>query len=434
MNTAYLVTLARDLATASGARLLDVLLDVSLRGSVLILVAWVATRLLARGSAALRHLIWASALGGMLLIPLFDSLVPAIHVGSDPVAADTADTSRSTPPHVKRRRLRRCSRLRGLLAERPREPVIADHPIGRQETNPVRTAIAERDANPFAPVGCSELCCFCSVSRSACFASRMWTRRARAIDDGHWLSLVHRLGSELCIARPVTLLRSDRACVPMTWGVVYPTVLLPVDADEWTAERRTIVLLHELAHVKRLDAFTQAVVQIVVSAFWFNPLVWVVARHMRTEREHACDDLVLQGGARASDYAEDLLQIARSLGDSSALAAAALAMARRSEIEGRLLAILDPKTNRRRVSRARLVAASAGVFALALPLAALAPAVPVTTIVSRSAGIREDSSSGARWPSSSSRVARLDCRRLPSAHTVPAWCDVRRTLGRTRHR
>ena len=269
--------------------------------------------------------------------------------------------------------------------------MIADRPIGRQESSSVVPPSLNTTQILSLLWAAGALLLLLRLALGMVRVS-MWTRRARAIDDGHWLTLVHRLASQLCVARPVTLLRSDRACVPMTWGVVYPTVMLPAEADEWTVERRTIVLLHELAHVKRLDAFTQAVVQIAVSAFWFNPLVWVVARHMRTEREHACDDLVLQGGARASDYAEDLLQIARSLGDSTALAAAALAMARRSEIEGRLLAILDPKTNRRTVSRARLVAASAGVFALALPLAALAPAVRVTTIDSRSAGIREDSS------------------------------------------
>src|SRR4051812_48783493 len=160
----------------------------------------------------------------------------------------------------------------------------------------------------------------------------------------------------------------------MTWGIVYPTVLLPIDADEWNDERRSIVLLHELAHVKRFDAFTQLIAQVATGVFWFNPFVWLAAREMRKEREHACDDFVLQGGARASDYANDLLQIARSLGRSSAPAAASLAMARRSEIEGRLLAILDPKTDRRSVSRARLAAATVGVVLLSLPLAALTPA------------------------------------------------------------
>jgi hypothetical protein len=201
----------------------------------------------------------------------------------------------------------------------------------------------------------------------------VWTRRAYAVDDAGWLSLVQRLAHSMGIARPVTLLRSERACVPMTWGIVYPRVLLPTDADTWTSDRRTIVLLHELAHIKRLDAFTQLVAQFSTAVFWFNPLVWLAARQMRIEREHACDDCVLDAGARASDYANDLLQIARSLVTSGAPAAAALAMARRSELEGRLLAILDPRANRRGVSRKRLAVSSLGVLALALPLAALRP-------------------------------------------------------------
>ena len=119
----------------------------------------------------------------------------------------------------------------------------------------------------------------------------------------------------------------------MTWGVVYPTVLLPADADHWTPERQTIVLLHELAHVKRHDALTQLFARVVASIFWFNPLVWLAARKMRVEREHACDDFVLTGGARATDYAYDLLQIARSLGGGSKFHRLAVtAMARHSEL------------------------------------------------------------------------------------------------------
>ena len=140
--------------------------------------------------------------------------------------------------------------------------------------------------------------------------------------------------------------------------------------------------MHELAHVKRLDAFTQFVAQISVVVFWFNPVVWFAARQMRIEREHACDDFVLDAGARASDYANDLFQIARSLVTSGAPAAAALAMARRSELEGRLLAILNPRLNRRPVSWKRLAASSFGVFALAFPLAALRPAADLQRAVS----------------------------------------------------
>lgn len=379
MNTTDLVAVASGLTTATTTRVLSGLLDVSLRGSLLILIAWAATRVLHRGSAALRHLIWASALGGMLLIPLLGAVIPSVRISvlpTLPTLPTLATTPSSAANHTSANVAPATSSMPTMTA-REIEPTGAP---SRQNTRAATSPAPSPSITQMLPllwaIGAVLLLLRLAVGM---IRVSVWTRRARSIDDGGWLTLANRLASELRITRPITLLRSDRACVPMTWGVVYPTVLIPADADEWTTERRTIVLLHELAHVKRLDALTQMVVQIAVSAFWFNPLVWLAARHMRTEREHACDDFVLQGGARASDYAQDLLQIARSLGDASAPAAAALAMARRSEIEGRLLAILDPKTNRRNVSRSRLVVASAGVLALALPLAALAPAVRAAT-------------------------------------------------------
>jgi beta-lactamase regulating signal transducer with metallopeptidase domain len=382
MNTAYLI-LSRAMTAAGTGHVLETLLDVSLRGSLLLLFAWVATRLLRRGSAALRHLIWASALGSMLLLPMLAALIPAIHVRVLPTLPKVSATSIERSSREAQTRPfavpQRPSLASGTIANHRIVPAAPS--VSRRESGAERTAIQSASTTQLLPLfwaaGALVL-----LLRLAIGMLRVatWSRRAHPVDDGRWLALVHRLGIELRITRPITLLRSDRACVPMTWGIVYPTVLLPSDADDWTEDRKTIVLLHELAHVKRLDAFTQIVVQIAVSAFWFNPLVWAAARHMRTEREHACDDCVLQAGARASDYAHDLLQIARSLGGSSAPAAAALAMARRSEFEGRLLAILDPRTDRQNVSRIRLAGTGAGVFVLALPLAALAPAVQTAAI------------------------------------------------------
>ena len=94
---------------------------------------------------------------------------------------------------------------------------------------------------------------------------------------------------------------------------------------------------------------------------------------MRIERERACDDVVLLAGARASDYAGHLLEIARGLAHSRAAALAALAMARPSQLEGRLLAILDP--DRRRRGPGRRVAAIALLAAVA-PARAAGDAAP----------------------------------------------------------
>ncbi len=79
----------------------------------------------------------------------------------------------------------------------------------------------------------------------------------------------------------------------MTCGAWHPVLLLPDAAENWPLERRRVVLLHELAHIKRLDWLTQTLAYIAGSLHWFNPLVWLAARRMRVEREQACDDLVL---------------------------------------------------------------------------------------------------------------------------------------------
>ena len=355
------------------SKLLAVFAAAALKGSILLLVALALTRVFRNAPASLRHLVWASALGGMLVIPIFGAMVPSVGV---PVLPRLEPHFNEVVPPA----------LSQSLEDRAGVPRTTSLDQPTSVAGPTTAPAGElsfdwRDVVRYAPLAWLFVAVVV-LMRLAIGTIRIsiWTRRARPVEDGAWLSLVQRLASRLQIARPVTLLRSERACVPMTWGVVYPTVLLPADADEWPSDRRAIVLLHELAHVKRLDAFTQIVAQIVVAMFWFNPLVWLAARQMRIEREHACDDFVLAGGARPTDYAHDLLQIARSLGGSSAPAVAALAMARRTEFEGRLLAILDPHAHRHGVSKARVAIGASMVIALAIPLAAVTPKRAATRV------------------------------------------------------
>jgi beta-lactamase regulating signal transducer with metallopeptidase domain len=378
------MTIATMVAAVGGAnveRLLGVWLMTSLKGSLLIVAAWLLTRAIRHGSAAVRHAIWASALAGMLVLPVVTAVVPAIELAGLPdvrlpraTAVDQPSPQRAmevTPRGVDRTHF---GNTVGLVAD-------AATPIRKLETPipPAQLVSAPSRVAPWLPFALVlGVVLLLLRAIAGAFQLSVWTRRAFAVDDAGWLSLVQRLGRGMRIGRPVTLLQSERACVPMTWGVVYPKILLPADADTWTSDRRTIVLLHELAHIKRFDAFTQFVAQVSVAVFWFNPIVWFAARQMRIEREHACDDCVLDAGARASDYANDLLHIARSLLTSAAPAAAALAMARRSELEGRLLAILDPRASRRGVSRKRVAVSSLSVLALALPLAALRPVASTT--------------------------------------------------------
>ena len=198
--------------------------------------------------------------------------------------------------------------------------------------------------------------------------------RATMVHDDDWHLMVEDIAQRLGIGRLVRLRRSAWTAVPLSVGVWRPTIVLPEKAETWDATHRRTVLLHELAHVKRRDCLMQFLTQITCALHWFNPMVWVAARQLYIERERACDDVVLVAGMRASTYAETLLETARSLNAAEWSTAAALAMARRSQLEGRLLAILDPTLRHRGLSRAGGILAVVLVASIVLPLAALHPA------------------------------------------------------------
>src|SRR5258705_542179 len=82
-------------------------------------------------------------------------------------------------------------------------------------------------------------------------------RRSVAVTDGDWRRLLAETAAQSAVHRPVRLARSTAVGTPITWGVFQPVVLIPAGSDEWAPDRRRAVLLHELAHVARLDYATQ---------------------------------------------------------------------------------------------------------------------------------------------------------------------------------
>src|SRR5690606_27997950 len=99
----------------------------------------------------------------------------------------------------------------------------------------------------------------------------------------------------------------------------------------------------------RRDVLVQALANAVAAVYWFNPLAWLGAFQMRRLREIACDDMVLNVGMNSRDYAEVLVDIARSC--RRAQGEPAVAMARGSNVEQRVLAILDTQRSRLSLSR-----------------------------------------------------------------------------------
>jgi beta-lactamase regulating signal transducer with metallopeptidase domain len=201
--------------------------------------------------------------------------------------------------------------------------------------------------------------------------------RAWPLDGEDWSRILEEERTYAGVTKRVILRSSSAISTPLTWGVRIPVVLLPEDALEWPEAHGRIVLRHELAHVARGDALTQLTAGLVCAAYWFHPLVWITERRLRAECERACDDTVVSLGTPAAEYAAHLLEVARSARSFGAAGFLSVAMARPSQLEGRLLAVLSESRRRVRLSRlARPAAAAISVLVL-LPLAAFR-AVPST--------------------------------------------------------
>jgi beta-lactamase regulating signal transducer with metallopeptidase domain len=183
--------------------------------------------------------------------------------------------------------------------------------------------------------------------------------RRPALDPGETARRVLQVAaSRVGVERVPDLVVSDLVAGPATCGFLRPTILLPRVAVSWSAERLDLVLRHELVHVRRGDWLLRQVLHVACAVYWFQPLVWLVARRVAEEQEFACDREVVDSGARPRLYARHLIEVARAAVRPAATPVPALDMARRSRMEDRLMAVLeDRRTDRpaRRVLPALLL-------------------------------------------------------------------------------
>ena len=193
------------------------------------------------------------------------------------------------------------------------------------------------------------------------------------LDDSDWRRILDEERRDAGVTQPVLLYSSSVVSTPLTWGSRAPVILVPEDAVDWSEAHRRIVLRHELAHVARGDSFSQLVAGLVCALYWFHPLVWVAERRLRAECERACDDNVVSLGTPAAEYAAHLLEVARSARAFGAPGFLSVAMARPSQLEGRLLAVLNESRRRVSLSRAARPAAALLSALVLIPLAAFRP-------------------------------------------------------------
>lgn len=325
----------------------------ALKSTAVLGVAWLLAVVMRARSAAARHLVWTAGAAVVLALPFLSLLLPALRM--PPVAA-LLPTSAGVMFQAASAASRDVPTTKPVLHGAPSVPPNSAPWRSLDWKVWIMLLWAGGTASAFAQM----------LMASAAVGRIRRTARAFAERD-----LCDSLARMLGICYRVDVLETPAGTMPMTSGILQTAVFIPSDAAAWTAERRRVVLLHELAHVRRGDVATHLLARTALMLYWWNPLAWKAWREFLKERERAADDLVLNAGTRASEYAGHLLDVARSLQCSPAIRCAAVAMARRSQLEGRLLAILDAGVNRRAPGRVWAVVAALVTISIAAPLAAV---------------------------------------------------------------
>jgi beta-lactamase regulating signal transducer with metallopeptidase domain len=210
---------------------------------------------------------------------------------------------------------------------------------------------------------------------------RRIARRALVLDDDRWQLALVEAKRSIGIEREIRLIVTGELGIPATWGAFHPVVAIPITAIEWTDEQISIVLRHELAHVRSRDWLFTVIARVACALYWFHPGVWWVSRRLRDDCEHVSDDRVIASGVRRSDYAELLIGAAdRFLGLEPALA-----LSRTRGLRGRLGAILDIDHSVVPLARGWFAFAALSTALVAGPISAvrLAPTRDVLTSLMR---------------------------------------------------
>ena len=373
------------------------MIDAGAKGALLLVAVFVVTRFMRGASAASRHIAWAAGIVVLIALPVLSALLPRLEVVPVPAPAVEQMTPAPAPAAAPDENTEQ--------TQKPKRAVFASNDAALPDAEELAARLVSGSADPAAPeadpcplfsrctvavvaaispaegfVGVWIVIAIALLARLAigAIAARRLVRRAVPVRDPSWRQLLKDAQEMAGVTGTVRLYESPDVGMPVTLGVLRPTIVMPPLATSWSEERRLTVLVHELAHISRNDVATCLVARVACALHWMNPLVWRAARKLRDECERACDDLVIRAGMTASTYADDLLDIVRNAGTSRS-PAVALPMAQRSDFEGRLLAILDPISPRRAPSRARSLAVAVFVTAIAMPLAAMAPAPTADT-------------------------------------------------------
>ncbi|HEY4439087.1 MAG TPA: pentapeptide repeat-containing protein [Candidatus Elarobacter sp.] len=397
-------------------------------GGVLGLGVFAATRLLAL-TAATRHALWTMALLATAIMPVAGvgvsvarGLTAEAPLPLTPFPKTSAPIHLLPPPHISK-----------VTRTAPRETTapptdrlaVARGLAGWQPKVSRTIALGIVGAWMLgALIGLIGL--LLSVLRVRGLKKRSSPLEGALADELPWLT-------EVGPGREIYLRLSYEIETPVAIGFRRPVILIPTElatVDGLTAIEPLV--LHEHAHLRRYDDWTNMLQRVIERIFWFNPILWYVGRRIALEREIASDDAVVEKTGAAHAYATSLWRLAREMRMPEHAVVAPGALLTRKQISVRIEQLLDKNRSRlHRSPAAALAVVVAGAAAVAF-VATSAPAVELpaaTTIASSShhtafvqkiVVTRDSPEPAIADPLTDQKIAEVESRYEPAATAPPA--------------
>ena len=368
MRDSLMQSMSLDWIAATGTSLL---LGSAIKALVLLTVVGVIAWCLRGASAAMRHLLWFCAIAGLAAIPVLALVLPGWDVLPSWVEMPAEPDRTPLAASIELRQPSGDESMTTLSTDGGRAQSVSEIaivPTAHERVLPANDVSWRLVVLIVWIGGCAVSLLPVPVGTVSLLRLE---RQSQPADGSPIDSAARRVAERLGVRSRVRVLTSEHRWMPMLWGILWPRVLMPAAAREWSAQRVEAVLMHEFAHARRRDCLTQTAARLACAFYWYHPLVWWAARRMRAEGELACDDLVLRSGCRAPDYAEHLLYVAAGPRTGLPLGSTAIGMAWRSRLEVRLRAILDDGRNRLGPTCISAAGCMVLVGSLAYPLALL---------------------------------------------------------------
>lgn len=275
-----------------------------LHSTLLLSLAWLASRRLARRSVRAEEVVWRVALVGGLLTASVQLAAGFEPLGGRLLLSETA-VADAPAPAPSPAPVRRAASERPAFAPVPAAPTPASFEAAAPEKTPLSL--------PALALAAWALGALLLTARCAASVLRLRRRienRPRVV-GGTLFDQLSRLTAEAGFARPVRLTCSSRLPVPVALGLRRAEISVPPRAlVGLSPEEQEGLLAHELAHVARRDSLWLVFGQILASVLFFQPLNFVARRRLREISEILSDEWAVGRTGRPVSLARCLAEVA----------------------------------------------------------------------------------------------------------------------------